>query len=59
MPREQCVEELIKKVSESVKGIRPDDAQSSYICVYLPMITSYLASIADSLEKIANKEEKE
>ena len=54
MPREKCVEEIIKKVTEGAKDIRPDDMQS-----YLSIMTSCLASIADSLEKIANKENKE
>ncbi len=57
MPREQCVEELIKKVSEGAKDIKPEDMQSYYICAYLPMMVSCLASIADSLEKIASKDD--
>lgn len=56
MTREKFVEEIIEKVSEGAKDMRPDDLQSYYICSYLSIMTSCLASIADSLEKIANKE---
>lgn len=57
MSREKFVEEIIKKVSEGAKDMRPDVLQSYYICSYLSIMVSCLASIADSLEKIANKED--
>lgn len=56
MNRVKLAEDTIKNVTDHVKDIRPDDLQAYYIAAYLPIMVDCLASIADSLEKIANKE---
>lgn len=55
MNRVKLSEDTIKNVTEHVKDIRPDDLQTYYIAAYLPIMVDCLASIADSLEKIAGK----
>lgn len=58
MNRVKLAEDTIKNVTDHVKDIRrPDDLQAYCIASYLPIMVDCLASIADSLEKIANKEE--
>ena len=58
MNRVELAEYVIKNATEHVKDIRHDDLQTYYIAAYLPIMVDCLASIADSLEKIANKEDK-
>lgn len=53
MNRVKLAEDVITNVTEHVKDIRPDDLQTYYIAAYLPIMVDCLASIADSLEKIA------
>lgn len=53
MNRVKLAEDTIKNVTDHVKDIRPDDLQTYYIAAYLPIMVDCLASIADSLEKIA------
>ncbi|WP_177223746.1 hypothetical protein [Butyrivibrio sp. INlla21] len=50
-------EEVTKSVINHAKDVRPDDLQAYYIISYLPMVVDCLASIADSLEKIASEKE--
>lgn len=57
MNRVKLAEDTIKNVTEHVKDIRPDDLQTYYIAAYLPIMVDCLASIADSLEKIASKDD--
>ena len=59
MNRVEIVEGVIKNVSDHVKDISPHNMQAYYLASYLPIMVDCLASIADSLEKIANKEDKE
>lgn len=57
MNRVKLAEDTIKNVTEHVKNIRSDDLQTYYIAAYLPIMVDCLASIADSLEKIAGKDD--
>lgn len=56
MNRVKLAEEVIENVSKGAKNLRPDDIQAYYTASYFPLMVDCLASIADSLEKIANKE---
>lgn len=60
MNRVKLAEEVIENVSKGAKNLRPDDIhiQAYYTASYFPLMVDCLASIADSLEKIADKEEK-
>ena len=57
MSKVDLVEDTVKNVTDHIKNVRPDDAQTYYLCAYLPVMAYCLASITDSLEKIASKEE--
>lgn len=57
MNRVKLVEDVIKNINGRVENIRLDDIQAYYIASYLPIMVDCLASIADSLEKIADKKE--
>lgn len=58
MNRVKLAEEVIKNASKGAKNLRPDDVQAYYIASYFPLMVDCLASIADSLEKITDKEDK-
>ena len=55
--RVELTEKVIESIINSTENMRPVEAQAYYIVTCLPIITDCLASIADSLEKIAGGEE--
>ena len=57
MNRVKLAEGVIKNVSDHAKDISPDNMQAYYLASYLPIMVDCLASIADSLEKIASKDD--
>lgn len=57
MSKVDLVEDTVKNVTNHIENVRPDDAQTYYLCAYLPVMAYCLASIADSLEKIADKDD--
>lgn len=57
MSKVDIVEDTIKNVTDHIENVRPDDLQTFYVSSYLPVMAYCLASIADSLEKIASKDD--
>lgn len=57
MNRVKLAEGVIKNVSDHAKDISPDNMRAYYLASYLPIMVDCLASIADSLEKIAGKDD--